>query len=337
MAVTKKFNSGDRGNVYKFNLTENPTGVRAKEGFNVRKDYGDLEELKNSLVSKGMKVPAQGRTQKDPETGEKFWQLSDGHRRLAAAQLAVAEGEKIIFLIQAEPQKNYTDLDRLVDMSTRNSGKPLNPIEEAELYRRLVEEHNLTPKEVAGMVSKSYVHVNSMLNLLSGVTEETKDLISTGKVSATVVVGMQKSKLAPEVIEENIKDALEETGKKKVTAKDITGAVSGRERKPVPAISVEDTEEHGEAVKEPKNVRKEPLDPADRDPVKGVPANAVSPLPLDFRVIKNAILAEVAEGANYNAHAKHYISLFEKYAKGQISLSELVGSFVYFDEPVEAV
>lgn len=332
-----EFKPGSKGNVYKFNLTENPNGVRVKEGFNVRKDYGDLEELKNSIIEKGLQVPAFGRRATDETTKEKYWQISDGHRRLKAAIMAVNEGHEVIFLIQSEPQHGYTELDRLVAMSIRNTGKPLTPIEEAELFSRMRNE-GLTAKEISKAVSKSYVHVNSMLNLLDNATEGTKDLINDGSVSATVVAGMQKAKLAPEEIEENIKEALDETGKERVTAKDIPGALTGRERKQnLPATSMEDTEESGEAMVEPKP-RKEPTftDPADEEPT-GKPANRLKSIKIDIREINDAVLEEISKGGTYTDNAKHILELLERFGKKQITLPALVSSFVYIDEAVEAV
>ena len=57
-----------------------PKELQVEEGFNVRYDYGNIEELSNSIVENGVKVPLRVYEKKD--SGEKV--IIDGHRRFNA-------------------------------------------------------------------------------------------------------------------------------------------------------------------------------------------------------------------------------------------------------------
>lgn len=304
------FNPGQRANLYRFNLTENPDGVRIDEDFNIRKDYGDLEELKKSLIENGQKVPAQGRRMTDPDTGEKYYLLSDGHRRLKAAKMAVAEGHQVHFLLTTEAAK-YSETDRYLDMFIRNSGKSLTPMEEANLFVKL-QEKGFTVDGISKQIGKTKVHIYNMLKLLNTATEGTQKLVEEGKVSATTVVNMLQD-TAPEVIEANINKAIAENPtKKKVTPKHIAEAKTGRERKTNTAV---------------KPLPKNYVDLADREPVADVPSNAA--ITVDVREILDAMGKEIADGAKANKHAEHYLKLIASYGKKEITLADLISSFTY--------
>lgn len=216
----KPLYKGSKGNVYKVDLHNHPDLIQAVPGFNQRVDYGDMDWLVASMKAEGMKVPAQGYNK------DGIWYITDGHRRLKAAQIIVADGGEVVFTIQAEP-KGYTDKDRFVDMITRNSGLPLSMIEEGRVYSKLIS-FGYTDNMVAEKINKSVVHVRNALSLLE-VPDSLQKNIEEGKVAASTVVGMVK-KMDPKEVEKNVDEALKKTGKKRVTGKDIKGAASGKDR-----------------------------------------------------------------------------------------------------------
>lgn len=242
---------GERGNVYKFNLREHPDLIREIPGFNVRQDFGDLIWLKESIIENGMKVPASGYYR------DGVWFVTDGHRRFRAAKMAVEEGHDVIFKIEAEP-KGYTEGDRLADMLTRNSGEPLKMLEEAEIYQRL-SKLGFTDEMIAEKTRKSIVHVRNVWKLLEA-EPEVLEMVEKGNVAPSTVVELQKD-FTPLETKAKLEKALIETGKSKVTAKDIDGARKGGERKKKPGAeegrqtAAEGYQKVMEQAKEAKNLQ----------------------------------------------------------------------------------
>jgi ParB family chromosome partitioning protein len=118
-----------------------PRNITVEEGFNVRKDMGDLEGLAHSVVTDGVIVPIEGYKVRS----EDRYVLTDGHRRLAAVKLALkfhAEGKagfedvSKIQLIRLIPSSANIK-DRLYIMAiTGEKKKDLTDLEKAEMYAR---------------------------------------------------------------------------------------------------------------------------------------------------------------------------------------------------------
>ena len=185
---------------------------------------------------------------------------------------------------------------------------------------------------IAKRIGKTRQHVYNMLKLLNGTTEETQTMIEEGKVAATTVVNMMATN-TPEAIEANIQKAIEENpDKKKVTAKHIEGAPTGRERKvATPAISLENEEakEVSPVKKVKDDLPKNYVDAADKEQTPGVPSTRVTEINVNVRAVSDAVKAEVKAGAKLNKHAEHYLRLLESYGKKDITLKQLVASFTY--------
>jgi len=173
--------------------------VHEEEGFNARIDYGDLQELKKSIIENGIITPLRG----NKVDGE--WIIVDGHRRYRAAKLAVKEGHDILIPIMVQPVGNNHE-DRLIEMLVTATGKPLEPFEQADVYKRLIA-HGWSEKDIAKRTGKSAAHVNSMLSY-NELDTETKGLVSTGKVSTSAAVEATRKhgvKKAQEIIKEAVK------------------------------------------------------------------------------------------------------------------------------------
>jgi ParB family chromosome partitioning protein len=137
-------------------------------------DREDLEELAASIRDKGVLQPILVRSH-PKEDG--VWQIIAGERRWRAAQLArLAEAPIII--------KEMDDVAVFEVAIIENVQRTdLNPLEEADAYRLLMERFGRTQDAVAGVVGKSRSHVANTLRLLQ-LPEAVLDHVRTGKLSA---------------------------------------------------------------------------------------------------------------------------------------------------------
>ena len=117
-------------------------------------DEDSLMELADSIRQFGILQPLLVQKKKD------YYEIIAGERRWRAAKLAGIKDVPIIV-------KNYTDQEiveiSLIDNIQRDN---LNPIEEAQAYKRLLNEFSLKQDEVAERVSKSRNAVTYSLRLL---------------------------------------------------------------------------------------------------------------------------------------------------------------------------
>lgn len=196
-----------------------PQELEVQDGFNVRFDYGNIEELAESIDIHGVRNPI--RASKNTDTG--MYVLTDGHRRFKAIQLLVSQGRANGLLIPTLPDgKGTSEESRTLAMITHNEGKRLNLLEEATVYKRLID-FGYSQAEIAREAVKSETHISNCLLLMSA-PKSLKDKIMEGKISASLVIENLKNKTATEVAEE-VEEVLG-TGVDKVTKKHIVRAPS---------------------------------------------------------------------------------------------------------------
>lgn len=108
---------------------------------------------------------------------EEGYQIVAGERRWRAARLA---GLKTIPAVI----KDYSDAQILEIALIENiQREDLNPIEEANAYKTLMEEHNLSQDEIAKRLGKSRPAIGNSLRLLN-LHDEVKELLISGKITA---------------------------------------------------------------------------------------------------------------------------------------------------------
>ncbi len=135
-------------------------------------DEDSLQELAESLKQFGMLQPILVQNRGD------YYEIIAGERRWRAAKIA---GLKEVPVIVRE----LTDQE-IVEISLIENiqREDLNPIEEAQAYKRLLTEFHLKQDEVAERVSKSRTAVTNSMRLLKLCDEVQKmvvdDMISTG-------------------------------------------------------------------------------------------------------------------------------------------------------------
>jgi ParB family chromosome partitioning protein len=165
-----------------------------------RKNFDEdaLQELADSIKQFGLLQPILVQDKKD------YYEIIAGERRWRAAKLAGLKEVPVII-------KNYTSQE-IVEISLIENiqREDLNPIEEAQAYKRLLEEFNLKQDEVADRVSKSRTTVTNSMRLLK-LTEPVQQMIidgmlSTGHARAIIPIedAEQQLQLAQRIFDEKL-------------------------------------------------------------------------------------------------------------------------------------
>ncbi len=131
-----------------------------------------LNELADSIAQYGLIQPI---TVRKLESG--YYQIIAGERRWRASRLAGLD-EVPVRVISADDRR-VAEL-ALVENLQRED---LNPIEEAQGYKTLMEEYGLTQEEAARSVGKSRPAITNTLRLLN-LCEPVKKLVEDGKLSS---------------------------------------------------------------------------------------------------------------------------------------------------------
>ena len=143
-------------------------------------DEDALQELADSIKQFGLLQPILVQDRKD------YYEIIAGERRWRAAKLAGLKEVPVII-------KNYTEQE-IVEISLIENiqREDLNPIEEAQAYKRLLTEFNLKQDEVAERVSKSRVSVTNSIRLLKLCDDVQQmvidDMITTGHARALLSI-----------------------------------------------------------------------------------------------------------------------------------------------------
>jgi len=155
-----------------------------------------LEELAQSIRSAGLLQPLIVRLATNGH-----YEIVAGERRWRAAQLA---GLSVIDCLI----KDYSDEQAAQASAVENLNRvDLNPIEEATMYRDLVEKFTYTHDELAALVGRERSTITNVLRLLT-LDERVQNLLRSGKLSEAhgkLLAGISKerqSMLATKVVEE---------------------------------------------------------------------------------------------------------------------------------------
>jgi len=152
-----------------------------------------LEELTSSIKERGIIQPIIVR--KSDDIIDKF-EIVAGERRWQAAQKAGLHKVPVV-VIEAD---NLKSLEFAIVENVQR--KDLNPIEEAEGYKRLIDDFNYDQEKVARFIGKSRAHVSNCLRLLS-LPQKIIEYIIDEKISqghAKILVGLENAQLLAEKI-----------------------------------------------------------------------------------------------------------------------------------------
>ena len=165
--------------------------------FQPRKNFNkeQMEELTNSIKERGIIQPIIVRKNND-----KF-EIIAGERRWQAAQNA---GLHKVPIVQVEADDLKSLEFAIVENVQRDD---LNSIEEANGYKRLIDDFNYDQEKVAKFIGKSRAHIANSLRLLT-LPIEVINLIEEKKISqghAKVLVGLENAyQIATKIIEKKL-------------------------------------------------------------------------------------------------------------------------------------
>ena len=143
-------------------------------------DEGSLEGLADSIRSHGIVQPLLVRRQ-----GERY-ELVAGERRWRAARLAGLS--KVPVVIKDVPDQDLLEIALIENIQREN----LNPIEEAQAYKRLIENVGLTQEALAARVGRDRSYITNYLRLLK-LPEDLQQLVVEGRLStghARTILGL---------------------------------------------------------------------------------------------------------------------------------------------------
>lgn len=158
----------------------------------------DLISLSKSIQEKGILQPILVRIH--PSEKEKY-EIIAGERRWRAAKKIGLEHIQVLI-------KDYSDAETLeIGLLENIQRQDLNPIEEADAYRRLAQEFNHTQESLAHILGKSRSHIANTLRLLT-LPKGVRDDLINGKISAghgRALVGAEDpERLAEMIVEKNL-------------------------------------------------------------------------------------------------------------------------------------
>ena len=158
-------------------------------------DEEALAELADSIRARGVIQPIVVR----PRDGR--FQIVAGERRWRAAQKARLH--EIPAIVRKLDDAETLEVALIENIQRRD----LNAIEEAQGYRRLVEDFGHTQEELGKLVHKSRSHVANLLRLLD-LPQSVQDLVGSGKLSMGHARALIPAKDAEALAEEVVKRGL---------------------------------------------------------------------------------------------------------------------------------
>lgn len=193
--ITNNKEVTEDGPVTMVNITKvEPNREQPRKNF----DEDALEELAESIKQFGLLQPILVQDRKT------YYEIIAGERRWRASKKAGLKEVPVII-------RNYSEQE-IVEISLIENiqREDLNPIEEAQAYKRLLTEFNLKQDEVAERVSKSRTAVTNSMRLLKLCDNVQQmiidDMISTGHARALITIEdpEQQYALAQQIFDEKL-------------------------------------------------------------------------------------------------------------------------------------
>jgi ParB family chromosome partitioning protein len=154
----------------------------------------ELEELASSIRQNGILQPILVRQLESEE-----YQIIAGERRWRAAKIAGLA--TIPAIVKEMHERDVLEIALVENIQREN----LSPLEEAEGYRRLIDECQYTQEKMAEIVSKSRSHITNLLRLLN-LPDKIKQYLHDGAISlghAKLLVNQKESEQIVKLIVEN--------------------------------------------------------------------------------------------------------------------------------------
>lgn len=226
--IDEEINSKD---ITKVKITKvEPNREQPRKNF----DEDALQELSDSIKQFGLLQPILVQDRKT------YYEIIAGERRWRAAKMAGLKEVPVII-------RNYTEQE-IVEISLIENiqRENLNPIEEAQAYKRLLNEFNLKQDEVAERVAKSRTAVTNSMRLLK-LSDEVQqmvinEMLSTGHARAllsiedpeqqyTIAQRIFDEKMSVRDVEKLVKNLNKPPKAKKIEDKDLSFIYQDMENK----------------------------------------------------------------------------------------------------------
>jgi len=167
----------------------NPKIIQIKEGWNSREatdpqNASHIAELAASIKEVGVKKPLVCYMENE------VVYVTDGHCRLQAVMHLIEEGVEIPSVPVMVEDRFANEADRIFSQIVHNAGKPLTSLEQAKVFKRLVD-LGWAQKDIALKAGISGGRVSQLLelNILPVILQK---YIIEGKASATMVLNTYK-------------------------------------------------------------------------------------------------------------------------------------------------
>lgn len=180
----KDFAEG-RSDIYRID----PKKLQIKEGWNSR-DFSDpaniehVKQLELSIESEGVKEPLKVSVE------DNIPYVTNGECRFRAVQNLLARGVEIKTVPVMGEDRFANEADRLFTQFLSNSGKPFGPIENARLFKRLLD-MGWKQQDIAKKTGFSGGRISQLLELLT-LPQVLQKFITEGRASASMVLQVFK-------------------------------------------------------------------------------------------------------------------------------------------------
>lgn len=162
-------------------------------------DGAKIAELSQSIKEQGILQPIVARKREDG-----MYEIIAGERRWRAAQLA---GLREVPVILKEADNKQVREWALIENIQRED---LNPIEEAEAYSQLLNDHNYTHQVLAERMGKDRATITNALRMLM-LPKDIRELLREQKISAghaKALLGLENSELQRAIVKDILKKGL---------------------------------------------------------------------------------------------------------------------------------
>ena len=171
-------------------------------------DETALRTLADSILAQGIMQPILVRLLRAGQADDDYYEIIAGERRWRASQMAGLE--EVPVLVREIADESALAMALIENIQREN----LNPLEEAQGIKRLIEEFSMTHEKAADAVGRSRVAVSNLLRLLT-LSEPVQEMLLTGKLDmghARALIGLggaQQVMLAEQIILNNssVRDA----------------------------------------------------------------------------------------------------------------------------------
>lgn len=165
-------------------VTQIPLEQLHESPFNPRKTYTGLDELAASIRTEGVLQPIVVRPRfTNPLRDDVIdgYEVVFGHRRLRAAELAGLAAIPCIVRSMSHLEARRAQLTENIQRAD------VHPIEEAEAFAELIDQHGVTAEQLAEQIGKSVSHVYARLTLRR-LLPEVRERVLKGEVGAEVAL-----------------------------------------------------------------------------------------------------------------------------------------------------